>query len=61
MINAIDASQEERQRTVLIVDDFPEDRRVYQRYFLQDKEWRYITIEAGTGEEAICLVPRVEA
>jgi PAS domain S-box-containing protein len=55
MINAIDAIVEERQRTVLIVDDFPEDRRVYQRYFLQDKEWRYKTLEAGTGEEAISL------
>jgi len=55
MINAIDASVEERQRTVLIVDDFPEDRRVYQRYFLQDEESRYKTLEAGTGEEAISL------
>ncbi|HKQ73867.1 MAG TPA: response regulator [Blastocatellia bacterium] len=55
MINAIDASIEERQRTVLIVDDFPEDRRVYQRYFLKDEERRYKTLEAGTGEEAIAI------
>src|SRR5262245_18781544 len=55
MMNAIDCSAEERQRTVLIVDDFQEDRRVYQRYFLQDEEWRYKTLEAGTGEEAIAL------
>ncbi len=55
MTKAIDANPEERQRTVLIVDDYPEDRRVYQRYFLQDNEWRYKTIEAATGEEAIAL------
>ncbi|HKE05740.1 MAG TPA: PAS domain S-box protein, partial [Blastocatellia bacterium] len=55
MNNAIDAHVEERQRTVLIVDDFQEDRRVYQRYLLQDEEWRYKMIEAATGEEAIAL------
>src|SRR5215813_5813794 len=55
MNNAIDARVEERQRTVLIVDDFQDDRRVYQRYLLQDEEWRYETIEAGTGKEAIAL------
>src|SRR5215813_7979562 len=55
MNNAIDARVEERVRTVLIVDDFQEDRRVYQRHLLQDEEWRYKMIEAATGEEAIAL------
>src|SRR5262245_7412975 len=55
MNNAVDARVEERVRTVLIVDDFQEDRRVYQRHILQDEEWRYKTIEAATGEEAIAL------
>lgn len=44
-----------QQRTVLIVDDTPEDRHVYRRYMLMDEEWRYRVLEAGTGEEAVAL------
>src|SRR5262249_61936273 len=49
MNNAIDARVEERVRTVLIVDDFQEDRRVYQRHLLQDEEWRDKMIGGAAG------------
>ncbi|MGH9766859.1 MAG: response regulator, partial [Blastocatellia bacterium] len=55
MIDGMNGRGEKRQRTVLIVDDTPEDRDVYQRYLLKDEDWRYHILEAGTGAEALAL------
>ncbi|MGE3438902.1 MAG: response regulator [Blastocatellales bacterium] len=55
MINPPNGHADRPQRTVLIVDDTPEDRHVYHRYLLKDAEWRYRVLEAGTGEEAVAM------
>ncbi|MBD2148156.1 PAS domain S-box protein [Sphaerospermopsis sp. FACHB-1194] len=42
-------------RTVLIVDDSPEDRQVYRRYLQQDQEYIYTIFEEELGQEALAL------
>ncbi len=42
-------------RKILLVDDCPEDRTIYRRYLLQDKQHTYNIIEADTGEEGLQL------
>lgn len=39
----------QQQRTILIVDDSPEDRELYRRYLLRDREHSYTILEAGLG------------
>lgn len=41
------------QRTVLIVDDCPEDRYTYRRYLLQDQSQQYTILEAESGQAAL--------
>jgi len=41
--------------TILIIDDSPEDREVYRRYLLQDREYNYTILESESGEEALEL------
>ena len=36
-------------RTILIVDDSPEDRELYRRYLLRDQDYSYTILEAGLG------------
>lgn len=36
-------------RTILIVDDSPEDRELYRRYLLRDRDYSYTILEAGLG------------
>ncbi|MBG1263976.1 hybrid sensor histidine kinase/response regulator [Nostoc commune] len=43
------------QRTVLIVDDSPEDCESYRRYLLQDEEYQYTVVAAGLGQEGLAL------
>jgi signal transduction histidine kinase len=43
------------QRTVLIVDDSPEDCETYRRYLLQDEEYQYTVVAAGLGQEGLAL------
>jgi PAS domain S-box-containing protein len=43
------------ERTVLIVDDSPEDRYTYRRYLLQDRSQQYTILEAETGQAALEL------
>jgi len=43
------------QRTVLIVDDNPEDCEVYRRYLLGDEEYHYTVVVAGLGQEGLAL------
>ncbi|MEH1863726.1 MAG: PAS domain-containing protein [Nostoc sp.] len=45
----------QQQRTVLIVDDSPEDRELYRRYLLRDREYSYTILEAGLGQQGLEL------
>jgi PAS domain S-box-containing protein len=45
----------QNQRTILLVDDSPEDRETYRRYLLQDKQHAYRILEADSGEQALSL------
>ncbi len=42
-------------RTLLIVDDSPEDREVYRRYLLRDPEYSYTILEANWGQQGLEL------
>ena len=42
-------------RTILIVDDSPEDRMTYRRYLAQDPESQSIVLEAGSGAAALAI------
>ncbi len=42
-------------RTVLIVEDSPEDRELYRRYLLRDQDYDYTIVEASLGEEGLNL------
>lgn len=41
--------------TVLIVEDNPEDREIYRRYLIRDRDYDYTIIEASLGEEGLNL------
>ncbi|MBD2356471.1 PAS domain-containing protein [Tolypothrix sp. FACHB-123] len=45
----------QKQRTVLIVDDSPEDCDLYQRYLLQDREYQYNILVAELGQVGLEL------
>lgn len=40
---------------ILIVDDSPEDRELYRRYLLRDRDYSYTFVEATLGKEALAL------
>jgi PAS domain S-box-containing protein len=42
-------------RIVLIVDDSPEDRELYRRYLLRDRQYSYTILEATLGEQGLEL------
>ncbi len=42
-------------RTVLIVEDCPEDREMYRRYLLRDRDYDYTIVEASFGKEGVNL------
>lgn len=42
-------------RTVLIVDDSLEDRELYRRYLLGDREYSYTILEAALGQQGLEL------
>lgn len=44
---------DEKQRTILIVDDTPEDRATCRRYLQRDGEWHYRFLEAERGDRAL--------
>ncbi len=45
----------QQQRTFLIVDDSPEDRELYRRYLLRDREYSYTILEATLGQQGLEL------
>jgi PAS domain S-box-containing protein len=47
-----------QQRTILIIDDSPEDRELYRRYLLRDEEYSYTIWEAALGREGLELWQR---
>lgn len=42
-------------RTILIVDDSPEDRELYRRYLRRDEEYSYTVLEATLGRQGLEL------
>ncbi len=44
-----------RRRTVLIVDDSPEDCEVYRRYLLEAEEYEYTVVATGLAREGLAL------
>jgi PAS domain S-box-containing protein len=42
-------------RTLLIVDDSPEDLELYRRYLLSDREYSYTILEASLGQQGLDL------
>lgn len=40
-------------RTLLIVDDSPEDRELYRRYLLKDPDYTYTILEASLGQQGL--------
>ncbi|MBR8840843.1 MAG: PAS domain-containing protein [Stigonema ocellatum SAG 48.90 = DSM 106950] len=40
-------------RTVLIIDDSPEDRQLYRRYLMGDREYSYTVLEAELGGQGL--------
>ncbi|MFN6487268.1 MULTISPECIES: PAS domain-containing protein [unclassified Nostoc] len=45
----------QQQRTLLIVDDSPEDRELYRRCLLCDREYSYTLLEASLGRQGLEL------
>jgi PAS domain S-box-containing protein len=45
----------QQQRIALIVDDCPEDRELYRRYLLRDREYSYTVLEAMLGQKGLEL------
>ncbi|MBI4783087.1 MAG: GAF domain-containing protein [Oscillatoriophycideae cyanobacterium NC_groundwater_1537_Pr4_S-0.65um_50_18] len=45
----------QRSRIVLIVDDSPEDRELYRRYLLSDRDYTYTFLEASSGQQGLAL------
>ncbi len=43
------------QRTILIVDDFPQDRETYRRYLSSDPDVAYTILEAESAEDGLAL------
>jgi PAS domain S-box-containing protein len=42
-------------RTLLIIDDSPEDRALYRRYLLLDQDYSYTILEASLGQQGLEL------
>jgi CheY-like chemotaxis protein len=45
----------QQHRTILIVDDSPEDRELYRRYLLSDSDHSYTILEAPLGQQGLAL------
>ena len=50
----------EKHRTILIVDDCPEDREVYRRYLRQDCTYTYQIFEEEYGENGLQLCKQIQ-
>jgi PAS domain S-box-containing protein len=51
------------QRTILIVDDSPEDRETYRRYLFGDSRYHYTVLEEEYGEDGLkaCQLVKLDA
>ena len=43
------------ERTVLIVEDNPEDTEMYRRYLLRDREYKYTIVAAKSGQQGLAM------
>ncbi|GCE20333.1 hybrid sensor histidine kinase/response regulator [Dictyobacter kobayashii] len=50
----------EKNPTICIIDDNPEDREIFRRYLLQDTRYHYQCYEEETGEEGLALCKRIQ-
>ena len=50
----------QKQQTILIVDDCPEDREVYRRYLSQDSTYNYQILEEEEGVKGLELCKQVQ-
>lgn len=50
----------QHQKTILIIDDCPEDREVYRRYLLQDQRYTYSILEEEYGEKGLELCKKIQ-
>lgn len=46
-------------RTLLIIDDCPEDRRIYRRYLLKDPYQSYQILEADSAKDGLALFQKI--
>lgn len=46
-------------RTLLIIDDCPEDRRIYRRYLLKDPHQSYQILEADSAKDGLALFQEI--
>lgn len=49
----------QKQITIALVDDCPEDRETYRRYLLQDAKYSYTILSAEDGESGLALCRQV--
>lgn len=49
----------QKQRTILLVDDCPEDRELYRYYLLEDSEYTYTFLEEEYGENGLALCSQI--
>lgn len=52
---SLERAMSQPTRTILIVDDSPEDRELYRRYLRRDGEYLYIIQEATLGQQGLDL------
>ncbi|GCE06311.1 hybrid sensor histidine kinase/response regulator [Dictyobacter aurantiacus] len=50
----------EKNPTICIIDDNPDDRDTFRRYLLQDPLYRYQCYEAETGEDGLLLCRQIQ-
>ena len=60
MNSPANSSESERNRNVLVIDDFDVDRACYRRYMQRSKQRHYQVFEAESSEDAITLYQKCD-
>ena len=53
-------STTDKNPTICIIEDSPEDREMFRRYLLQDSEYSFHLYECDTGEQGLELCQRIQ-